>query len=126
MLTRFNHAYDIAFQLEGSKCPQGTDVTKEMLMDALKDKLERVSSEGNWEEVFGAPFDTYEYTLDGKLIADSFLNVETLEELYGKDGDGEYPHDQLSRAAWRKAVACESTVSGYWQWVYETINSLVE
>ena len=46
-------------------------------------------------------------------------NAEELESVYNPNGDGEYP--AYTRQEWREAVANQSTLLGYWQWVYEML-----
>jgi len=55
----YNHAFDIAFEVSGSKTPDGSDVTAEMMREALYKRLRNM---GDIEifEATGAPFDTYE------------------------------------------------------------------
>lgn len=126
MNIRFNHAFEIAFEVKGSKCPEGTDVTEKMLVDALQDRIKNISHERNWKEVAGSPFDTYEYDISDQLLADAMLNVEALEDVYNQDGTGEYPEAMLNRATWRNEVARENTTSGYWQWVSDKLGQLAE
>jgi hypothetical protein len=47
--------------------------------------------------------------------ADHTLSAEQLELKYSPEGGGEHPLH--TRADWRGAVAEESTVSGYWDWL---------
>lgn len=65
-MARFNHAFDIAFEVV-SNCEDASDVTPEKLRDAL---LQRISdldasyfpSKGQgweWYEAVGDPFDTF-------------------------------------------------------------------
>lgn len=41
--------------------------------------------------------------------------AEELDAEFNEDGDGEHP--EYTRAMWREAVADESTLFGYWEWV---------
>jgi len=41
--------------------------------------------------------------------------AEQLDAEFNENGDGEHP--DYPRAMWREAVADESTLLGYWQWV---------
>ena len=50
---------------------------------------------------------------------DKWLSAEQLDNKYNPEGDGEHP--EYTRLQWRDAVAQESTISGYWAWVYHMI-----
>lgn len=60
-MPRYNHAYTIAFSLISTK-EDGSDVTNDMLAEALKKRVEDCQSEKDSPllECSGAPFDTYE------------------------------------------------------------------
>lgn len=46
---------------------------------------------------------------------DHRLSAEELDSKYNPDGDGEHP--EFSRFCWRKEVASQNTIVGYWDWV---------
>lgn len=46
-------------------------------------------------------------------------SASELEEMFSPDGDGEYP--AYTRQEWREAVASQTTLLGYWQWVREML-----
>ena len=48
-------------------------------------------------------------------IKDYGLTEEQLDHKYNLDGDGQHPG--YTRWDWRQAVAQQSTVVGYWDWV---------
>jgi len=57
----YNHAFEIAFSVPGSTCPNGTDVTAAQLIAALHERIRDLShSEDELLEAIGAPYDTYE------------------------------------------------------------------
>lgn len=123
----YNHAFDIAFEVKGSKCPDGTDITEQMFKNAMSNRIETLLRERNWKEAIGAPFDTYQYSNEYstfQLKADAMLTVEQLEDVYNQDGDGEYPDARFDRSAWRHEVACENAASGYWQWLRHMLAEL--
>lgn len=49
------------------------------------------------------------------LREDYDLEASQLDDRYNPDGDGEHP--VLNRDDWRDAVAQQTTISGYWDWV---------
>lgn len=57
----YNHAFDIAFSVSGSRHPKGEDVTPRMIREALVSRLAEMSDTELLEAV-GAPFDSYEET----------------------------------------------------------------
>lgn len=57
-MTTYNHAYDIAFSISGSKCKDGTDVTGAQLRKALLKKLAGLTDDGLMCTVC-YPYDTY-------------------------------------------------------------------
>lgn len=59
-MTTYNHAFDIAFEIPGSKCPEGTDVTPEMMVAALNRRIANLLESGEMLEAVGAPFDSHE------------------------------------------------------------------
>lgn len=59
-MTTYNHAFDIAFEIPGSTCPEANDVTQEMIIAALCRRVATLIEEGSALEAVGAPFDTYE------------------------------------------------------------------
>mgnify|MGYP007135081995 CR=1 FL=1 len=61
-MTTYNHAYTIAFEVAGSKDPDGEDVTADVLKVALLKRIEDMDSSGDleWLEAVGAPFDSHE------------------------------------------------------------------
>lgn len=124
MSKMYNHAFDIAFEVTGSKCPEGTDVTQEMIVEAIRERADRLEHECDAREAVGAPYDTYDYINSDRLTMDARLTVEQLEDEYSKDGHGEYPHEPLYRSEWRLAVAEDQTISGYWSWVYNKLNDM--
>ena len=60
-MTRFNHAFDLAFSLESDEENAG-DVTPAMLKKALLKRIAALDAAGDneWLEACGAPWDTYE------------------------------------------------------------------
>ena len=46
--------------------------------------------------------------------------AEELEAEHNPTGDGEYP--AYTRWDWRQAVAEQSTILGYWEWVAQTLD----
>lgn len=52
---------------------------------------------------------------------DHMLTAAQLDDKYNPDGDGEHP--QITRAAWRAAVANDETLTGYWAWVQHLLVS---
>lgn len=67
MRTRYNHAFDIAFELI-SDDPNGDDVTPEMVYAALERRIQNLKKEGTALEAIGAPFDTYEFEEDDEGV----------------------------------------------------------
>ena len=61
MKGRYNHAVTLTFEVI-SDCPNGDDITGEMLQQALQRRIENLDSEGDlyWEEACLPPDDTYE------------------------------------------------------------------
>lgn len=63
-MPRFNHAYDIGFEVAGSTKEDGSDVTPAMLRAALMRRIidldESQPDHGEWHEAVGSPFDTHE------------------------------------------------------------------
>ena len=57
-MTRYNHAFDIAFEVTSNK-EDGSDVTADMMVDALAKRLNELKGE-EIIEACGCPFDTYE------------------------------------------------------------------
>jgi hypothetical protein len=58
VMKKYNHAYDIAFEVISNK-EDGSDVTADMLEDALRARI-RNFYENEIIECCGCPFDTYE------------------------------------------------------------------
>jgi hypothetical protein len=58
-MTRYNHAFDIAFEVISYE-EDGSDVTAEMLADALRDRIDSLFDNDEMIEACGCPFDTYE------------------------------------------------------------------
>ena len=58
----YNHAFDIAFEIPGSTCPEASDVTQDMIIAALCRRVANLIEEGSALEAVGAPFDTHEET----------------------------------------------------------------
>lgn len=56
----YSHAYTIAFELSGSTCEEGSDVTPEQLIAALRARINDIEKKNEVEEAIGAPFDTHE------------------------------------------------------------------
>jgi len=56
----FNHAYTVAFEVRGSSCPDGEDVTADKLQAALTDRIKNLMDSGEMLQAVGAPYDTYE------------------------------------------------------------------
>jgi hypothetical protein len=57
-MPRYNHAYTIAFEVI-SETVDASDVTPEMLADALRDRARNALRTGEIIEATGAPFDTF-------------------------------------------------------------------
>jgi hypothetical protein len=57
-MTKFNHAFDIAFSLT-SKKEDGSDVDEKALYRALLLRIQACMENGDLVECCGAPFDTY-------------------------------------------------------------------
>ena len=55
----YNHAYDLAFTVI-SDSAEGEDVTKQMLLTAILQRLTELVNSDELEEACGAPFDSYE------------------------------------------------------------------
>lgn len=49
------------------------------------------------------------------------LSTLQLDDLYNPEGDGEHP--VFSRSQWKRDVASDNTVSGYWDWVFNQIQN---
>lgn len=59
--TTYNHAFEIAFSLKGSKCRSALDVSAKELKQALLSRIADLEQNPNeFHEAVGAPFDTYE------------------------------------------------------------------
>lgn len=58
-MPRFNHAFDIAFEVITDD-PEGENVTPAILKAALLKRIENLDEDDSWLEAAGAPFDTYE------------------------------------------------------------------
>ena len=56
----YNHAYTIAFEVPGSTDEDGEDVTKEQLLDALKQRVRNIECKDIVLDAIGDPYDTYE------------------------------------------------------------------
>ena len=58
-MTTYNHAFTIAFQIEGSTTADGSEITPEQFRRAIETRLRRL---GDLEimEAIGAPFDSFE------------------------------------------------------------------
>ena len=61
-MPKYSHAYDIAFEVT-SNDENGEDVTGEMLLEALLERIISLDTAGEMIEATGCPFDTYEVTL---------------------------------------------------------------
>lgn len=59
-MTTYNHAFTLAFEVGGSTCPDGSDVSPQRMYEALIERVNRLLAEGQMLEAVGAPFDTYE------------------------------------------------------------------
>jgi len=57
----YNHMYTIAFEVKGSICDEGEDVTAQQLCNALMMRVERLADD-EWLEAVGAPDDSFEIT----------------------------------------------------------------
>lgn len=62
MANTYNHAFDIAFSVSGSKHPKGEDITPRMIRESLLSRLAEMDDTELLEAV-GVPFDTYEETV---------------------------------------------------------------
>ena len=58
-MTRFTHVFELAFLLETDH-EDASDVTSEMLWEALLERIRILYANGELAEVCGAPWDTYE------------------------------------------------------------------
>lgn len=57
---KYNHAFDIAFEIE-SDLDDGSDITEEQFMTAIIKRALDTYNDGIIEECVGGSFDTYEY-----------------------------------------------------------------
>jgi hypothetical protein len=55
------------------------------------------------------------------LSRDVLLTASQLDVQYNLDGDGEHPI--FKRSNWREAVAHETTLLGYWEWVERAVEA---
>ncbi|WP_233874933.1 hypothetical protein [Paraburkholderia adhaesiva] len=53
------------------------------------------------------------------MATEAGLPGTVLDDIYNPEGDGEHP--VITRVMWRKAVARQDTVSGYWDWTAHQI-----
>jgi len=53
---------------------------------------------------------------------DKRLSADTVDAKYNPEGDGEHPY--FTRWDWKQAVASESTLSGYWEWIVHRLDGL--
>lgn len=58
-MTKYNHAYDIAFEVVSEK-EDGSDITAEMLSKAIALRCLTLMQNNEMLEAVGCPFDTYE------------------------------------------------------------------
>lgn len=59
-MTKYNHAFTIAFSLEDSHSPTGEDCTADMLINAMSERVDYLRSHPDEIiESCGMPFDTY-------------------------------------------------------------------
>jgi hypothetical protein len=58
-MARFNHAFELAFSLETDR-EDASDVTPEMLREALLERIRTLDANNELAEACGAPWDTYE------------------------------------------------------------------
>lgn len=58
-MKKYNHVYDIAFEVISDN-EQADDVTPEMLLSALRKRIEQIESNGEVFEACGCPSDTFE------------------------------------------------------------------
>jgi len=57
--SRYSHAFDIAFEVISNE-KDGSDVTADMIADALRDRIKSLLHNDEMIEACGCPFDTYE------------------------------------------------------------------
>ncbi len=55
----YNHAFTLAFEVPGSICSEGEDVTVEQLVAALRKRIDALVSSDELLEAIGAPFDSF-------------------------------------------------------------------
>lgn len=48
------------------------------------------------------------------------MTADELETKYSPNGGGEHP--KFTRSEWRRQVADDETISGYWQWVAQQVS----
>ncbi len=58
---------------------------------------------------------------DALYSEENTLNPGDLDDKYNQEGDGEHPN--FPRQLWRHEVVEMNTVSGYWDWVFNQIQS---
>mgnify|MGYP000577908318 CR=1 FL=1 len=58
MAKKFNHAFDLAFEVISNQ-EDGEDVTPEMLKEGLLKRIENMDLANEWLEACGGPFDTH-------------------------------------------------------------------
>lgn len=60
MSKTYDHAFTIAFSVQGSTHPEGEDLTRDQYRAALMKRINELYREDAFGEAVGLPFDTFE------------------------------------------------------------------
>lgn len=88
-MTRYNHAFSLAFEVISSK-EDGSDVTQEQLALAIRKRVSNLIDNNEMLEAVGPPFDTFEdtkpseYAFDIELRAVARVMACSLDEAKSK------------------------------------------
>jgi len=61
-MTTYNHAFAIAFTVQGSTTADGSEITAEQFRDAIYARVRDVMASGEMLEATGAPYDSFKET----------------------------------------------------------------
>lgn len=59
-MTRYNHAFTLAFEVSGSRMEDGSDVTVHQMREALLARIAQMDRDNEWTDAVGEPHDTME------------------------------------------------------------------
>ena len=59
-MSKYNHAFDLAFIVSGSTTDDGSEITAEQFRDAILKRVQDLYDARELIEAVGAPFDSYE------------------------------------------------------------------